>query len=331
MKMPWQKTNQPLTVGIDIDINTVKLIALKKTGASNPTFQLIGYAHTTTTREFPSVAEAVRNALQQADIPKKSKIVIALPYGQVLTQTIQLDAMHDLSKLEDEIASRCEQMISYPIHEACIDFELTQDDKNESVRDVRVAIARRSAVEEKINLFGSSGFSVSAVDVESDALARCTNYISHQPQGDVRHAMTTAIHIGSQKILGLVLYQEKIVFAQEIVICITDAAGIKKEHYLEKIKILYPILELVAHNFSKDQKLNITDQKQRVETADRVYTSGSPFIDDNFKLQIEQIIGKKIYLINPFVTMVTKESINIKVLEKYAQSLVISCGLAMRD
>ena len=325
MYIPWRHANRILTVGIDIDGNTIKLVALKKRCAVTNSFELISYAHVTTSLEFPSINAAVCNALQQAGINKKSKIVIALPYGQVLTQTLGMKAVDDLVELENNIIAYCEQIISYPLHEACIDFEIIKDHKtNSDEHDVRVVIARRNAVEEKINLFAASDFSVAAVDVESDALARCICYVLSRDTEDCKQQITVAIHIAAQKILGIVLYQEKIIFTQEVVVYVTDPAGIKSEHYLEKIKILFPILDMAAHNFLKTEKTSVF-------VAEKVYLSGCKINNDEFISQIKNIIHKQPCLLNPFSSMEKKQEISTKHIEKYAQSLVISCGLAMRD
>lgn len=324
--IPGWRTKQILTVGIDIDANTIKLVALKKRSVLAEKFELVGYAHITTTPEFPSISGAVQNALQQAGINKKSKIILALPYGQILVKTIRLDVDWNTSlELENNIISHCQQIISYPIHEACIDFEVIGALENGSPGcDVRVVIARRDAVEEKANLFSASDFSIAAVDVESDALARCIYYMLSWNEGNGEQKVCIAIHIAAQKILGLVLCAGVIVFVQEIVISVTDPSGIRPQDCLEKIKTLFPILDLAADNFSKTKKSS-------VYVAESVYLSGYRFFEEGFRSSIDQIIRKKTCLVNPFQKMHKNDGINVKDLERYAYSLVISCGLAMRD
>lgn len=324
--IPGWRAKRVLTVGIDIDANTIKLVALKKRYAVTDTFELVSYAHITTTPEFPSISGAVQNALQQAGINKKSKIVLALPYGQVLAKTIRLSVgCNTLPELENNIISHCQQIISYPIHEACIDFEVIGGLENNSAGcDVRVVIARRDAVEEKANLFSANDFSIAAVDVESDALARCIYYVLNRDEGNDKEKVCIAMHIAAQKILGIVLYMGAIVFAQEIVISVTDPGGIELHHYLEKIKILFPILSLAAENFVKIKK-------QSIFIADSVYLSGNELYENEIEMRINQAIHRKIYFVNPFESMHKSHSISGKCFGKYAQSLVISCGLAMRD
>lgn len=319
-------TKRILTVGIDIDANTIKLVALKKRSALADAFELVSYAHITTTPEFPSVSGAVKNALQQAGVNRKSKVVVALPYGQVLAKRIRLDKDYNTSlELENNIISHCQQIVSYPIHEACIDFEVIGASENNSPgADVRVVIARREAVEEKANLFSESDFSIAAVDLESDALARCVYYVLNRDKESDKQKIYIAIHVAAQKILGLVLCMGEIVFAQEIVISVTNPSGIKSQDYLDKIKILIPILDLAAADFLKKRK-------SIVYMAETVYLSGNQFFVEEFKSSVDRMILRKTCLINPFHGMHKGDGISVRDLEKHTYSLVISCGLAMRD
>ena len=324
--IPGWYTKRVLTVGIDIDANTIKLVALKKRSAVTNTFELVSYAHIITTAEFPSISGAVQTALQQANINKKSKIVLALPYGQILAKTIRVGGdCHASPELENNIMSHCQKIIAYPIHEACVDFEIIGALENKSSGcDVRVVIARRDAVEEKVNLFSASDFSIAAVDVESDALARSIYYVLNQNEGNDKEKICIAIHIAGQKILGLVLFMGEIVFTQEIVISVTDPSGIKQKNYLEKIKILFPILDLAAHTFSKTKKTP-------GNLAGSFYLSGCCLSEEGFRSGIDEIVCKRSCLVNPFNAMNKSDAISLPHLEKHAHSLVVSCGLAMRD
>ena len=319
-------TKRVLTVGIDIDANTIKLVALKKRSAVANTFELVSYAHITTTAEFPSISGAVQAALQQANINKKSKIVLALPYGQILAKTIRVDGdCHASPELEGNVISHCQQIIAYPIHEAYVDFEMIGVLENKSSGcDVRVVIARRDAVEERVSLFSASDFSIAAVDVESDALARCICYVLKQNKGNDKEKVCIAMHIAAQKILGLVLFMGEIVFVQEIVISVTDPSGIKQKNYLEKIKILFPILDLAAHEFLKIKK-------PPVYMAEFLYLSGFFLSEEGLRSGIDEIVCKRSCLVNPFRGMNKSDAISSQHLEKHAHSLVVGCGLAMRD
>ena len=318
MHLPWRYTDPVFTVGVDIDVNNINLVALKRSCASSHTFELLAYTHEATTPEFPVISEAIKNALQQMGVNKKSKIVAALSCGQVLTKTMQLDTKYnsDVTKLESHVASYCKKIITYPIHEACMDFELDSDG------DIRIAIARRHAVEEKINLFSGSNFTVAAVDIESDALARCINYILNQKEDYKIHKINIALHIASQKILGIVFCHEKVLFSQELPFDITGPEGIKPEDYLEKIKILFPILYSYSKNYVK---------KQQIYISDNIYLSGINIIFNNIINNIKKITNKNPCLFNPFLIMNKRNNENTKYIEKHAHSLAISCGLAMRD
>jgi type IV pilus assembly protein PilM len=286
------KVNRSAVVGIDFDINTVRLIELSKTRTG---ICVESYAIC----ETNTISQALNEAIKQSGV-KTKLAVIGLPYSAVISKNIQLDARLEEHEIESYLLMNMKKFTGFSVQDICMDFEILGPVKNSPDKvNIEMIAARREQVAAKTELIRTTNMIIKSVDVELFALQRAVLQQSTKYEGAV-----AVINLKMKSILLSVFELGKILYAKEENRADNDIA----QQINSELQLFF------ATNPCKVNQVIIAG-----ENAD-----SSDLLEDIFTQ-----IGISACTANPFVGMKISEQVDALALRRVAHSMMISCGLAL--
>ncbi|TCM69119.1 type IV pilus assembly protein PilM [Acinetobacter calcoaceticus] len=345
----FRKQNKQL-IGVDISSTSVKILELSK---KNDRYCVESYGLSPLAEGSvveknilhpEAVADALERAIQIAN-PRSSHVVVAIPTSMVIHKQLEMDA--DLSDDEREIQIRidAEQYIPFPLDEVSLDFEVLPDQASNPHRvSVLLAATRTENVDARIEVLEMAGLSARVADVESYALERAfAIYADYMPVGvqtigvlDIGHTMTTLS----------VLHQGKIIYTREHIfggkqltqevqnrygLSYKEAGRAKKSRTLPddyETEVLAPFLDAVVQQAARS--LQFFFSSTQFNEVDHLLLAGGNANIAGLSRLLEQKLGYRVSIANPFIQMGFSSQIDLKKIENDAPSLMVACGLALR-
>lgn len=347
----YRKPNKGL-IGVDISSTSVKLLELSvKSGGRYwvESYALVPLAEGSVVEKNILNPEAVGDALERAFNLANSQskaAAFAIPTSMVITKTIEMDA--DMSDDEREVQIRmdAEQYIPFPLDEASLDFEVLPDRlANPNRVNVLLVATRLENVEARAEVLELAGLTAKIADVESFSIENAYQVFADTlPMGvntvgilDIGHTMTTLSVMQKNK----VIYTREQVFGgkqltQEIQnrygFSFEEAGRAKKSRSLPDdydVEVLGPYLEAVVQQAARS--LQFFFSSSQFNEIDHVLLAGGNANIPGLAKLLQQKLGYRVTVANPFLQMGFSPQIDIKKIENDASSLMVACGLAMRS
>ncbi|ENV31712.1 pilus assembly protein PilM [Acinetobacter gerneri] len=345
----YRKQNKGL-IGIDISSTSVKLLELSfKNGRYwVESYGLCPLAEGSVVEKnilnLESIAEALEKVINTAN-PNSSNVALAIPTSMVMTKVIEMDA--DLSDEEREIQIKmdAEQYIPYPLDEVSLDFEVLADQlKNPNKVNVLLVATRTENVDNRVEVLELAGLKSKVVDVESYALERALGaFADTLPLGvslvailDIGHTMTTLSVMQNGKIIYT---REQLFGGKQLTEDIQNRYGLTYEEAGKAKKmrslpndyheeVLMPFLDAAVQQAARSLQFFFSSS-QHNEIDHILLAGGNANIFGLSKL-LQQKLGYRVTIANPFLQMGFSPQINLKKIENDAPSLLVACGLALR-
>lgn len=347
------KPRQSSVVGIDISSAAVKLLELARVGQR---YRVESYAVTPLPsgaveekliKDVDAVAGAVAQTVTNSRTTCK-QAAVAVSDSSVITKVIQMDADLNDEDIENQIAIEADKYIPYPLDEVSLDFDvLGPSAKNAELVDVLIVASRSENVHSRVSSIDNSGVDVSVVDVESYAMERaCSLVVSALPEKGQNQTIAI-IDIGSSMTNLTVLYNLSTVFTREEVFggqrltediqrhygLTYDEAGIaKKQGNMPddyEAEVLGPFKESAVIQVRRALQFFFSASQQN--KVNHIILAGGTVNMPGFASMIEEQIGIKTTIANPFADMLIAKRVDAASLAKDASALMICCGLAMRS
>lgn len=338
-------------VGVDISSTTVKLLELS---VKNGRYWVESYAvmplpENSVVEKSILNPEAVADALERAvnlANPHTTHVAIAVPTSMVIHKIIEMDA--DMSDEEREVQIRmdAEQYIPFPLDEVSLDFEVLPDRlANPNRVNVLLVATRTENVDTRVEVLELAGLVAKVADVESYAMERAFSVFADTlPMGantvgilDIGHTMTTLSVM--QK--GKIIYTREQVFGgrqltQDIQsrygLSFEEAGRAKKERTLPDdydTEVLEPFLDAVVQQAARS--LQFFFSSSQFNEIDHILLAGGIANIPGLAKLLQQKLGYRVTIANPFLQMGFSPQIDIKKIENDASSLMVACGLALRS
>lgn len=338
-------------VGVDISSTTVKLLELS---VKNGRYWVESYAvmplpENSVVEKSILNPEAVADALERAvnlANPHTTHVAIAVPTSMVIHKIIEMDA--DMSDEEREVQIRmdAEQYIPFPLDEVSLDFEVLPDRlANPNRVNVLLVATRTENVDTRVEVLELAGLVAKVADVESYAMERAFSVFADTlPMGantvgilDIGHTMTTLSVM--QK--GKIIYTREQVFGgrqltQDIQsrygLSFEEAGRAKKERTLPDdydTEVLEPFLDAVVQQAARS--LQFFFSSSQFNEIDHILLAGGNANIPGLAKLLQQKLGYRVTIANPFLQMGFSPQIDIKKIENDASSLMVACGLALRS
>ena len=338
-------------VGVDISSTTVKLLELS---VKNGRYWVESYAvmplpENSVVEKSILNPEAVADALERVvnlANPHTTHVAIAVPTSMVIHKIIEMDA--DMSDEEREVQIRmdAEQYIPFPLDEVSLDFEVLPDRlANPNRVNVLLVATRTENVDTRVEVLELAGLSAKVADVESYAMERAFSVFADTlPMGantvgvlDIGHTMTTLSVM--QK--GKIIYTREQVFGgrqltQDVQsrygLSFEEAGRAKKERTLPDdydTEVLEPFLDAVVQQAARS--LQFFFSSSQFNEIDHILLAGGNANIPGLAKLLQQKLGYRVTIANPFLQMGFSPQIDIKKIENDASSLMVACGLALRS
>lgn len=339
-------------IGIDISSASVKLLELsrQKKGYRVESFGIAplqqGAVVEKNINDPSGVASAIRRALAIAK-SKSKDAVVAVSGSSVITKIVQMDSTLNDDAMETQIALEADQYIPYPLEEVAVDFEIQGPAEQAGMVDVLVAACRRDNVDMRVDALSEAGLTAKVVDLEAYAVERVYSFLSqHQAAAggsdviavvDMGASMTTlnVVANGSivymrEQLFGGRLLTEDIQRRFSMSFEEAEAAqinGTLPDEY--RIEILEPFKMSVVQHISRALQFFFSSGQH--QTVDQVLLAGGIASLEGMGEVVQERLGVPVQVVNPFQHMQIAPKVNSNELQKMAPSLLIACGLALRD
>ena len=338
-------------VGVDISSTTVKLLELS---VKNGRYWVESYAvmplpENSVVEKSILNPEAVADALERVvnlANPHTTHVAIAVPTSMVIHKIIEMDA--DMSDEEREVQIRmdAEQYIPFPLDEVSLDFEVLPDRlANPNRVNVLLVATRTENVDTRVEVLELAGLVAKVADVESYAMERAFSVFADTlPMGantvgilDIGHTMTTLSVM--QK--GKIIYTREQVFGgrqltQDVQsrygLSFEEAGRAKKERTIpddDDTEVLEPFLDAVVQQAARS--LQFFFSSSQFNEIDHILLAGGIANIPGLAKLLQQKLGYRVTIANPFLQMGFSPQIDIKKIENDASSLMVACGLALRS
>ena len=327
-------------VGVDISSTTVKLLELS---VKNGRYWVESYAvmplpENSVVEKSILNPEAVADALERVvnlANPHTTHVAIAVPTSMVIHKIIEMDA--DMSDEEREVQIRmdAEQYIPFPLDEVSLDFEVLPDRlANPNRVNVLLVATRTENVDTRVEVLELAGLVAKVADVESYAMERAFSVFADTlPMGantvgilDIGHTMTTLSVM--QK--GKIIYTREQVFGgrqltQDVQsrygLSFEEAGRAKKERTLPDdydTEVLEPFLDAVVQQAARS--LQFFFSSSQFNEIDHILLAGGIANIPGLAKLLQQKLGYRVTIANPFLQMGCAPQIDIKKIENDASS-----------
>ncbi|MDH0970484.1 pilus assembly protein PilM [Acinetobacter johnsonii] len=338
-------------IGVDISSTSVKVLELS---AKNNRYWVESYALVPLPEGSvveknilnpEAVGDALERAVNLANV-QSTDVALAVPTSMVITKIIEMDADMNDDEREIQIRDDAEQYIPFPLDEASLDFEVLPDRLDNPNRvNVLLVATRIENVEARAEALELGGLMPKIADVESFAIENAFKVFSDTlPMGvntvgilDIGHTMTTLSVMQNNK----VIYTREQVFGgkqltQEIQnrygLSFEEAGRAKKSRTLPDdydIEVLEPFLEAVVQQAARS--LQFFFSSSQFNEIDHILLAGGNANIPGLAKLLQQKLGYRVTIANPFLQMGFSPQIDIKKIENDASSLMVACGLALRS
>ncbi|QIC77037.1 pilus assembly protein PilM [Acinetobacter indicus] len=338
-------------MGVDISSTSVKLLELS---VKNDRYWVESYALVPLSEGSvveknilnpEAVGDALERAFNLANTPTTAA-ALAIPTSMVISKTIEMDADMTDDEREVQIRMDAEQYIPFPLDEVSLDFEVLPDRlANPNRVNVLLVATRLENVESRCEAIELAGLTPKVADVESFAIENAFKVFADTlPMGvntigvlDIGHTMTTLSVLKDNKII----YTREQVFGgkqltQEIQnrygLSFEEAGRAKKSRTLPDdydVEVLEPFLEAVVQQAARS--LQFFFSSSQFNEIDHILLAGGNANIPGLAKLLQQKLGYRVTIANPFLQMGFSSKIDIKRIESDASSLMVACGLALRS
>ena len=350
MRRLYRKPSKGL-IGVDISSTSVKLLELsvKNNRYWVESYALVPLPEGSVVEKNILNPEAVGDALERAfnlaNTPTTAA-ALAIPTSMVISKTIEMDADMTDDEREVQIRMDAEQYIPFPLDEVSLDFEVLPDRlANPNRVNVLLVATRLENVESRCEAIELAGLTPKVADVESFAIENAFKVFADTlPMGvntigvlDIGHTMTTLSVLKDNKII----YTREQVFGgkqltQEIQnrygLSFEEAGRAKKSRTLPDdydVEVLEPFLEAVVQQAARS--LQFFFSSSQFNEIDHILLAGGNANIPGLAKLLQQKLGYRVTIANPFLQMGFSSKIDIKRIESDASSLMVACGLALRS
>ncbi|WP_104472441.1 pilus assembly protein PilM [Acinetobacter indicus] len=350
MRRLYRKPSKGL-IGVDISSTSVKLLefSVKNDRYWVESYALVPLSEGSVVEKNILNPEAVGDALERAfnlaNTPTTAA-ALAIPTSMVISKTIEMDADMTDDEREVQIRMDAEQYIPFPLDEVSLDFEVLPDRLvNPNRVNVLLVATRLENVESRCEVIELAGLTPKVADVESFAIENAFKVFADTlPMGvntigvlDIGHTMTTLSVLKDNKII----YTREQVFGgkqltQEIQnrygLSFEEAGRAKKSRTLPDdydVEVLEPFLEAVVQQAARS--LQFFFSSSQFNEIDHILLAGGNANIPGLAKLLQQKLGYRVTIANPFLQMGFSSKIDIKRIESDASSLMVACGLALRS
>jgi type IV pilus assembly protein PilM len=344
---------KPALIGIDISSSAVKVLELSKSGehyrveryAVEPLPQNAMVEHKIT--EVEPVADAVERAIKRSGTRVKH-VAVAVPAAHVITKTIKMAANLNEQERQTQIEMEADHYIPYPLDEVNLDFSVIgPSEGNPDEVDVLMAACRKEIVDDYLAVVQSPGLVPTVVDIETYAMENAYSLLAtHMPGGGMEKTVAV-LDVGATTTNINVIHNNHSVYTRDHVfggrqlteeiqrrygLSYEEAGLAKKQGGLPdnyQTDVLRPFMEAMCQEIMR--ALQFFYSSSPFNSVDHILLAGGCAQIAGVDELVAARIGVPTMVANPFASMSLNSRIKPQLLANDAPSLLVTCGLAMRN
>tara|TARA_B100000809_G_scaffold264058_1_gene318865 strand:- start:2334 stop:3404 length:1071 start_codon:yes stop_codon:yes gene_type:complete len=348
----FERKQKPV-IGLDISSTSVKLLELSRQG---DTYRVEGYAvkalpPNVVVEKNISDEEAVAEVVRELVKMSRSKVrdaAVAVAGSAVITKVVEMPAGLSEDAMEAQIAVEADQYIPYPLEEVAIDFEVQGlSERGSEQVEVLLAACRRENVDLRQSVLEQAGLVAKVVDVEAYTMERAFSLLTAQFEDHDDDMVVAIVDVGATMTTLSVLVGGKTVYTREQLfggkqlteeiqrrygLSTAEAGLAKKQGGLPddyELEVLEPFKEAVVQQVTRS--LQFFFSSSQYNDVDQIVLAGGVAAMDGLVEIIEEKLGAKTSVANPFANMSVSSKVNAAALTNDAPSMMIATGLAMRS
>ncbi|MFW2177597.1 MULTISPECIES: pilus assembly protein PilM [unclassified Moraxella] len=346
----FTKNNKQL-LGVDITSTAVKMVEITR---QQGLFHLKSYGIEPLARglvadknivDIEAVSDAISKLSRSQSFSTKTAAT-AVSGASVISKVIEMDTNMSDTEREARIRLDADQYIPYPLDEVNLDFEvLGNSPSSEGQSRVLLVASRSENVDQRVDVLAMGGLEAKVIDVESYAIERAFQLIVDslpgQPQNvaliDIGHSQTT-LYIAKD---GEFVYSREQLFGgSQLTENIQNRYGLTYEEAMLNKRnmtlpddyqsdVLMPFLDSIVQQITRSLQFYFSSSQSH--QVDYILLSGGSASIPGLASMVEQKLGSRTSIANPFSNMTINNNIKTDALIMDAPSLMAACGLALRS
>ena len=303
-------------VGVEINQQAIRLVELSR---SQGRFKLQGYAMETlpaglmddqTGAEAKSVVPVLLRALEKAAVVARDA-VIAMPDGQVICKTLEVEAGLSEVELELHVRLEAEQYVPYALDDLALDFEVQGHVPSHPGRvSVLMVACQQQALEWYRAVLSGAGLIPQVVAVQAHALARGVEAMT---AGLSVSGVVAVVDVAPHTTLLSIVQQGQVIHSRELLFGQATAGAFKT---------------LVVEHLERELRLCVESGVDG--RVGMIVLAGEAAVVAGLAPWIESRLGTPTRIANPFLHMDLEPALHPEALLCDAPVLLTACGLALR-
>jgi type IV pilus assembly protein PilM len=339
-------------MGFDIGSSNLKMVELRKNADS--TYRVENYgiepipANTVVDDiivNVEAVGEAVHRLVNRANSTELKDAALAIPDSRLIQKAIEMPAELTADERWHWIANRADEYLPVPIADVAMAIEIVRTTPgNDALAEVLMVAARRELLDKGVAALETGGVRTKIIEPGSFAMCRaCATGIARHDASQIIAiadfgATSTSLHVLSER--GVIFSKGQLFGGVQLTneiqrrynLTFMDAELAKRggltlpDGYGPDV--LLPFKEAMAHQISRT--LRFFYSYTEYDAVDHIVLAGGGASIDGIAELISERLRTPTTIANPFAGMTLSGKVNATVLENYAPTLMIACGLAMR-
>ena len=339
-------------LGVDISSTSIKILELALSGSR---YRVESYAVEPlppnsvvekNITDAEQVGEAIGRAVKKSNTRTKTAAV-AVAGSAVITKVITMPGELSDDEMESQIQVEADQYIPYPLDEISMDFQVLQESETEADRvDVMLAASRTDNVDVRVAALEIGGLNAKVVDVEAFALENSVGLLATETASDYGDTIAV-MDVGATTTTLSVLENMKIIYTREqsfggkqlteeiqrrYGLSYEEAGLAKRQGGLPdnyEPEVLDPFKESMAQEVNR--ALQFFYSSSQIGAVESVLLAGGCASIPDVSGLIEEKIGNKVIIANPFANMALSSGVKAEALSNDSPAMMVACGLALRS
>lgn len=317
----WFAPKHNSILGIDISSSAIKILELSREGDSFrvehygyealPSHAINGYAF----EDIDAVSTTIKNLLARLHI-SCTEVVLAVPDAITISKVVQIyDGLTD-EEMHELIVIEADKYIPYPLTEINLDFEVLGSCKrNPALLDVLVVASRTENINNRVDAVSRAGLNVRAVDVTCYAVVRSIQRLATDVYEQGRDKTIAIIEIEPYIIRIFIMYGLNLIYSREEPRSVSEFIEPLKENIVSQVK----------------RALHFFYSSSQEEVIDHIFLAGEFSKIPGITALLQKQLGVVTAIANPFTYMMPGTMINWSSLNIDAPTLLVACGLALKE
>lgn len=333
-------------LGLDIGSSSIKLIEMTAQGDE---YLITGYGHIERPADDADLSEALNELIQTSGI-KSKRVVTSVSGREVIVRYISMPPVED-EDLDNSVRFEADKYIPFDLEEVVLDSQRLDESAlgftSGAEMKVLLVAAKRSLIEQRVQVLKEANLVPSVIDVDSFALGNAfelRNVLS--TRAEVEGKVVSLIDIGAVKTNITIMIGNTSFFTREIYLAgneFTEEIQKKLEVSHEEAEALKKMPGVFALEVQEAVGTVVDDLANEVQLSfdffesqfekevEEIYISGGGSQFFSLEPDFERIFGKRINRWDPTENFnIREEQVDVEALRTNAPQLAIAMGLASR-